>query len=114
MILISFVLNPVDNDLHDLHDLRTRFLLFIHSLLESLRATGVCLVALSYAKVLNLFTDSCLLRASSVELTAVLSLRFASRFECVQSKDCRHSSLPECTKWQKVRIPTSPNPISEY
>jgi len=29
-------------DLHDLHDLRSRILLFIHDLLESLRAAGVC------------------------------------------------------------------------
>ena len=31
----------IDDDLHDLHDLRARFLVFIHSLLESLRASGV-------------------------------------------------------------------------
>src|ERR1700676_326631 len=35
--------NLVDDDLHDLHDLRARFLVFIHSLLESLRASGVSL-----------------------------------------------------------------------
>ncbi|ETW87209.1 hypothetical protein HETIRDRAFT_166745 [Heterobasidion irregulare TC 32-1] len=29
-------------DLHDLHDLRSRSLLFIHNLVESLRASGVC------------------------------------------------------------------------
>jgi hypothetical protein len=28
-------------DLHDLHDLRSRILLFIHNLLESLRSAGV-------------------------------------------------------------------------
>ncbi|KIM85200.1 hypothetical protein PILCRDRAFT_817199 [Piloderma croceum F 1598] len=33
--------SDIYNDLHDLHDLRTRFLLFIHSLLESLRASGI-------------------------------------------------------------------------
>ncbi|KAH7930969.1 hypothetical protein BV22DRAFT_1053552 [Leucogyrophana mollusca] len=29
------------SDLHDLHDLRSRFLLFIHDLLESLRSSGI-------------------------------------------------------------------------
>ncbi|KDR84989.1 hypothetical protein GALMADRAFT_233523 [Galerina marginata CBS 339.88] len=28
-------------DLHDLHDLRSRFLLFIHDLLQSLRSSGI-------------------------------------------------------------------------
>ena len=40
---ISTILMPVrtGTDLHDLHDLRTRSLLFVHNLVESLRAAGV-------------------------------------------------------------------------
>ena len=33
-------------DLHDLHDLRTRSLLFVHNLVESLRAAGVSIPTL--------------------------------------------------------------------
>ncbi|PPQ69640.1 hypothetical protein CVT26_001516 [Gymnopilus dilepis] len=35
--------SPTDtcDDLHDLHELRSRFLLFIHDLLQSLRASGI-------------------------------------------------------------------------
>ncbi len=33
-------------DLHDLHDLRTRSLLFVHKLVESLRAAGVSIPTL--------------------------------------------------------------------
>lgn len=45
---IDILLSHIDDDLHDLHDFRTRFLVFIHSLLESLRASGVSLAALLY------------------------------------------------------------------
>ncbi|KAI0801249.1 hypothetical protein C8Q74DRAFT_1364877 [Fomes fomentarius] len=39
-------------DLHDLHDLRTRSLLFVHNLVESLRASGVSIIRVSSTKLL--------------------------------------------------------------
>jgi hypothetical protein len=95
----------VDDDLHDLHDLRARLLVFIHSLLESLRESGVSPNTPSwYFNALNahLFADSRLLRISAFQFTSVLNLRFASRSERVRSQECRHRSLPKCKLWKKV------------
>ncbi|EJF66708.1 hypothetical protein DICSQDRAFT_130961 [Dichomitus squalens LYAD-421 SS1] len=37
----GFHSSPTCADLHDLHDLRTRSLMFVHNLVESLRASGI-------------------------------------------------------------------------
>lgn len=96
----------IDDDLHDLHDLRARFLVFIHSLLESLSASGVSVgyLCLSFEDVLkaHLFPDSGFLCPGALEFTNMSSLRFASRSECVQGEERRHRSLSKCKAWKKV------------
>ncbi|KAH7911210.1 hypothetical protein BJ138DRAFT_1172688 [Hygrophoropsis aurantiaca] len=54
------------SDLHDLHDLRSRFLLFIHDLLESLRSSGI---PASYRLVPS-NTSLCFVCALPAELSA--------------------------------------------
>lgn len=87
--------NLLDGDLHDLHDLRTRFLLFIHNLLESLRSSGVGRVTpLCGTPAQRSFPDRCLICPLTLGFTALPSMCGASRSQRIAGKDSRHRDFP--------------------
>ena len=83
-------------DLHDLHDLRSRSLMFVHNLVETLRASGVCFLIRTWSFLLtDLALRSLLLTGSSLPATpcvsSALSLPASTRpkFEPLLSLLCR-------------------------
>ncbi|KAI0932191.1 hypothetical protein AcW2_000883 [Taiwanofungus camphoratus] len=70
-------------DLHDLHDLRSRSLVFVHNLVESLRASGVSRFVNAVLCLLNGGLDwmvgSGILSTTAFQLPALSRLRFAAR-----------------------------------